>query len=138
MTTCLDFEQLFVPDSRVEKLKAVGDRFSTHEEPGASEAFSKEVGSIETFTRLFYGAAMLYARKTEDPQEILALIKRVSEFCKDALQALVQLKAKYPDCGTPELYDMVLDYKMACDQRYGNLIEEIECQDLTGLFPVAK
>ena len=62
----------------------------------------------------------------------------MSFFCQSALAILTSLKHKYPDCGTPALYDMVLDYKLACDKRYRGAMEELACQKTEfpkGLLP---
>jgi hypothetical protein len=62
-------------------------------------------------------------------------------FCRTALASLGNLKTKYPDFGTPALYDMVLDYKLACDKRYRGALEELECQKTDfpkGLLPEMK
>lgn len=142
MPACLSFEQVFSTGSpRVEKLKAVGDSFATYEEPGACEAFAHQVSSVEDFLKETYGIAMLFAKKEDDPNEVKSILRLMSDFCAQAMNILSGLKAKYPYCGTAELYDLTLDYKMACDQRYNNLLAEFEClnQNLpTGLFPSLK
>lgn len=142
MPTCLNFEQFFATGRpRVEKLKAVGDSFTTYEEPGACAAFARQVNYVESFLKETYGFAMLIARKEEDLKEIASILKLLSDFCANALNILSELRTKYPYCGTPELYDLALDYKMACDQRFNNISAELECpnQNLpTGLFPSLK
>lgn len=142
MPACLTFEQVFstgVP--RVEKLKVVGASFATYEEPGACEAFSHQVGNVEDFLRETYGIAMMIARKSEDSNEVISILRLMSDFCATAMKTLSGLKAKYPYCGTSELYDLALDYKIACDLRHNNLLAELECanQNLpAGLFPSLK
>ena len=142
MPFCLTFEQVFstgVP--RVEKLKVVGASLATYEEPGACEAFARQVSTLEDFLKETYGIAMIIARKEEDANEVASILRLMSDFCATAMNTLSGLKAKYPYCGTGELYDLALDYKMACDLRYNNLLAELECANqnlLTGLFPSLK
>ena len=62
----------------------------------------------------------------------------MSRFCQPAIQALADLRNKYPKCGAPELYDLVLDFKLAADKRHKGTLEELECQKTEfpeGIFP---
>ena len=62
----------------------------------------------------------------------------MSEFCDLALNALRSLKEKFPYCGTPELYDLALDYKLVADERYQENLRDSECLSLKipeNLFP---
>jgi len=64
--------------------------------------------------------------------------KGMNELCDQALSALKHLKDVYPNCGTPELYDLTLDYKSAAYKRYTENLQDSECRNTplpTGLFP---
>jgi hypothetical protein len=48
------------------------------------------------------------------------------------------LRDIYPGCGTPELYDLALDYMREADKRYYQNLQDSECaktQIPKGLFP---
>lgn len=141
MPACLSFEEVFSTGKpRVEKLKVVGDSFVAYDDPGACEAFAEQVDGVEDFLKEIYRIAMLYARR-EEPSEVAKILNLMSDFCTSAMKTLSGLKTKYPYCGTTELYDLALDYKIACDQRYNNVLAELECQNQilpTGLFPSKK
>jgi hypothetical protein len=82
--------------------------------------------------------AAAMARKADELNEVAEIWREMSAFCQPALEILAVLKDKYPGCGTPELYDAVLDYKLAADKRYKGVQEEIACQKVDppkGLFP---
>lgn len=140
MSTCLSFDQIFAEGPiGVEKLKEIGASYESADDPGACEAFTRQVAFLECFVKEIYRIAMIIARKSEDSAEIAGVFETVSNFCENVMTALTGLKKKYPFCGTPELYDLVLDYKMACDDRRYNLLAELECPNpLTELFPVQK
>ncbi len=137
MPTCLSFDQIFAAGpAGVVKLSEIGNTFADANEPGACEAFTRQVHSLESFVRETYRIAIIVARKSEETDEVLHIFDMMSSFCSDAMGVLTTLRSKYPYCGTPELYDMVLDYKIACDQRRNNLLAELECPNqLTQLFP---
>jgi hypothetical protein len=72
-------------------------------------------------------------------QQMVAQIwKAIEGFCDFTITTLKDLKDKYPGCGTPELYDLALDYKLACQKRHRGAIEEATCQKVAmpdRLFP---
>jgi hypothetical protein len=61
--------------------------------------------------------------------------KEMTEYCESALAVLKDLKDKYFYCGTPELYDLVLDYRGEAQKRYYQNLQDSECQIPQGLFP---
>lgn len=100
--------------------------------------FTRQVKQVEGVLRNTYGIAASLAKKAETLEEVAEIWGQMSELCDQALQALRTLKDKYADCGTPELYDLALDYKLACDERHRNVLEEIACarrEFPKGLFP---
>ena len=74
-----------------------------------------------------YNIAVGLARKTTDLTEVAEIWRQTSQFCHRALQTLSVLKEKHPSCSNPELYDLALDYKLACDERYQSALEEKAC-----------
>ena len=48
-------------------------------------------------------------------------------FCDLALGVMKSKKNEIAYCSTPELYDLALDYKLACQKRHKGVLEEIEC-----------
>ena len=61
-----------------------------------------------------------------------------SEICDSILKALKSLKDSRPECGTPQLYDLALDYKNAAFKRYQLNQEAIQWEKTEipeGLFP---
>jgi hypothetical protein len=82
--------------------------------------------------------AATLARKAEDLSEVAEVWNKMSSFCQSALETLAELKHKYPDCGTTELHDLILDYKLAAEKRYKGVMEEATCQKTQlpkGLLP---
>ena len=99
------------------------------------------MGIVEGVLVQSYGIAAAMARKADDLSDVAEIWNAMSLFCRSALTSLGALKNKYPYCGTPALYDRVLDYKLACDKRYRGAMEEVECQKKEfpkGLLPEMK
>lgn len=58
--------------------------------------------------------------------------------CDNALAVLNTFKATYSGCGTPQPYDLALDYKIAANKRHYQSLEDAECAQTpppNGLFP---
>jgi len=139
MAICLNFEDLIlIGEPQLDHLQQVGDAYADPGAPGACAAFAKQVRQLEGFITQAYVVAVSIAKKTDDLKEVANVWERMGLFCTSSLHTLAKLKDKYPYCGTSELYDLTLDYKLACNKRYRSVMEEIECQkqDLPmGLFP---
>ncbi len=139
MSTCLNFEDVVaLGESQVSILQKTGDSFPDSVSPGACIAFSKQVRNLESSLTQTYAVAALIARRSNDLTEVSSIWEQMGHFCTATLDVLTGLKNKYPFCGTPELHDLALDYKLACSKRYHNILDEIECQKNTlpkGLFP---
>ena len=120
-------------------MERIGNHYPDAAAPGAREAFTRQVRLVEGVVMATYGLAAATARKADALEEVAEIWQGMSTFCQPALEILAVLKDKYPGCGTPELYDAVLDYKLAADKRYKGVQEEIACQKVEapkGLFPV--
>ena len=139
MATCLNFEDILdIGRPQLAQLQQVGDSFPTADAPGACEAFAKQVRVLEGVLTQTYAVGVSIARRADDLGEVAQIWEQMGLFCTAAIQCLAQLKEKYPICGTPQLFDLSLDYKLACEKRFRSAQEEIECQKQaipTGLFP---
>ena len=139
MSTCLEFSAIVETEKpQIEDLLKVAERYPDPAAMDAREAFSKQVRAVEGLITNTYRVAVAFARKANDPHEESETWRCMGGLCNMAIQILSTLKEKYPYCGTPQLYDLVLDYKIACDKRRNETEEEIACQTLptpTGLFP---
>jgi hypothetical protein len=119
----------------------VGDAYPSADVPGAGAAFSRQTRVVEGVVTQTYAVAASLARKAEDLEEVAEIWRRTGEFCQSALQRLAKLKEKYPHCGAPELYDLVLDFKLACEKRHKGVLEEQACLSTDfpkGLLPDLK
>lgn len=142
MKTCLGFNDILdVGRPEIEEMQRIGDAYSSAEAPGACEAFTRQVRNAESVVLYTYRVAATLAKRAEELNEVAEIWSEMSSFCQSALHSLSNLKHKYPYCGTPELYDLVLDYKLACDKRFRNASEEMACQKAQfpkGLLPDLK
>lgn len=91
-------------------------------------AFFKQANVVESVLKQTYGVAALVTRRTEDLKEIAEIWESMSQLCDLTVNGLRELKQRNPRCGAPQLYDLALDYKLACDNRLKNALEELECQ----------
>ena len=139
MAVCLSFDDILqLGTPQLARLQQVGDSFGDVDSPGACEAFTKQVRLLEGFITQTYGVAVSVSKRADDLAEVAAVWEHMGTYCRDALHTLTRLKDKYSYCGTPALYDLVLDYKLACEKRYRSVMEEMECQNQklpAGLFP---
>lgn len=139
MKACLNFSDLLeIGQPHITEMQRIGDSYADADVDGACIAFTRQVRMVEGAVVQTYGVAALLARREEDLNEVAEIWIRMSSFCKSALTVLSVLRHKYPLCGTPELYDLVLDYKLACEKRYTGAMEELACQSTSfpkGLLP---
>jgi hypothetical protein len=142
MKACLNFGDILgVGRPQLEEMQRIGDAYASPDVPGACEAFTRQVRIVEGVLVQSYGIAAAMSSKADELSEVAEIWTAMSLFCRSALASLTNLKHKYPYCGTPALYDMVLDYKLACDKRYRGAMEELECQKTEfakGLLPEMK
>lgn len=85
-----------------------------------------------------YKIVSFAAIKEENPGKSAELWKGMAALCNLALEALKGLKETRPQCGTAELYNLVLDYKLASDKRYLSNMQDAEWAKIQipqGLFP---
>jgi len=136
---CIEFTDIVRGNERqVEALAEVAARHPDPEAPGACEAFSRQVRLVESVVVVTYIIAVEATRKSADLREIAEVWKVMGLLCDKALGVVSSFKDRYPFCGTPELYDRLLDYKNACSTRFDRANEELLCQTMPtprGLFP---
>ncbi len=136
---CIEFTDIVRSNERqVDALSEVAARHPDPEASGACEAFSRQVRLVESVVVSTYIIAVDATRKAADLREIADTWKVMGQLCDKALGVVACLKDRYPDCGTLELYDRLLDYKNACSNRYDRVNEELLCQTMPtpeGLFP---
>lgn len=139
MKACLSFNDILkVGRPQLQAMQEIGDAYPSADAPGACDAFTRQVRLVEGIVVQTYGVAAAVTKKCDDLTEIADIWADMSAFCLSALNILSRLKDKYPYCGTSELYDMVLDYKLASDKRYKGVMEELACQSTSlpqGLLP---
>ncbi len=110
-------------------------------DPGRNDScvqFTKLVRNVEAVIRHTYQLTAHAAIREEDPSKAADLWKDMEELCQAALTELKELKEVYPHCGTPELYDLSLDYMIAAQNRRSQNMEDAECLNMpvpAGLFP---
>lgn len=139
MRACLNFSDILeVGQPQIEEMQRIGDAYASPNDPGACEAFTRQVRIVEGIVVQTYGMAAALTRKADELSQVAEIWSRMGIFCRSAMVILSSLKHKYSDCGTSELYDRVLDYKLACDKRYRGAMEELACQKTEfpkGLLP---
>src|SRR4051794_31246434 len=106
--------------------------------PESCANFGRYVSGVQAALVHTYRIVAYVAVREESPKQAAAHWRKMSEFCDLALEALKNLKDKFPYCGTPAVYDLALDYKIASEERYTENIRDSECLNLAipqGLFP---
>lgn len=100
--------------------------------------FSERVRHVEAAIIHTWQLTAFASLREADPAAAAKLWKAMSQLCDNALAVLKAVKETYPDCGTPQLYDLTLDYKIAADKRHYQNLEDAECAQTpppNGLFP---
>lgn len=136
---CIEFIDIVRSNEhQVDLLTELAAQHPDPESPGVCEVLSRQVRMVESVVVATYVIAVDTTRKTDDLPQIAFLWKSMGQLCDKALGVVSDLKDRYLYCGTPELYDRLLDYKNACSSRYDRVNEEILCQTMPtpeGLFP---
>jgi hypothetical protein len=106
------------------------------DEHGACEAFSEHVRSVQGAVVHTYQITAFAAVREQDPKRAAERWKEMVKFCDAALEATKTLKDRFPLCGTPQLYDLVLDYRSQAEKRFYQNLQDSECPSPPeGLFP---
>src|SRR5688500_14401912 len=116
---CLRFDELIeLNQPQIAEFNRLAALFPDASAPTAGAAFSRQVRLAEGILVHTYAIAAKLARGIEDLAEIAETWKEMALFCNFVLETISSLRERFPDCGTPELYDLALDYKLACDKRH--------------------
>jgi hypothetical protein len=100
--------------------------------------FANQVRNLQAAIIHTYQITAAAALRESDPEPAAKLWKEMSRFCDEALNVLKVLKDTYPDCGTPQLYDLTLDYRGEAEKRYYQNLQDAECARMPipqALFP---
>lgn len=105
---------------------------------GSCGKFTKCVVRCETALKQMYRASALLAKEAEDDAVEGQIWKQMVVYADGVIKTLAELKGIYPECGTPELYNLALDYRSAAQERFEVSLSAKECQTnqaLSHLFP---
>lgn len=121
---------------QVKELETAGEKL----DPGledSCEKFSRYVRKLEGALVHTYQISAAISLSQAHPESACTIWKGMMNFCDEAVNALRKVKDLYPHCGTPELYDLALDYRRAAEERYLDNKQDSECQTPipAGLFP---
>ena len=139
MSICLPFDAVVgLSALQLHTLANIGSELDAAEEQSCV-IFSMLVEGLDETLRRTYQAAAEAARNADHLSEASTVWDKVGAFADDILTVLASLKELYPHCGTPQLYDLALDYKLASQQRSADSKEEASCLNENripaGLFP---
>ena len=114
---------------------------SSHVDPSdeaASNAFARQVSTVEAVLKQTWRAAALLAKRAANCEEAAGIWRGMSDYANQVMIVLSALKDRHPHCGTPELHNLALDYKVAAERRYQQNLEATVCQKTPlpeGLLP---
>jgi hypothetical protein len=126
---CLTLEDFLERNgSQIAEMQRVSDRYPDPNVPDACEDFTRQVRIVESALIETFGIAAELAKRSDGLEDVATIWERMKEFTGSAIESLSSLKARFPYCGTPELYDRALDYWAAASTRLSGVIQEIESQ----------
>jgi len=103
---------------------------------GSLEVFSEHVRNVEAALIHTYQITAFVAVREPGPQHAAKHWKEMVRICERALTATKELRDKFPNCRTPELYDLALDYMLEAQKRFHENLQDSECPSPPeGLFP---
>jgi hypothetical protein len=97
--------------------------------------FTNLVRNVQAAVIHTYQLSAYASVQESEPKKAAEIWKDMTDYCESALIVLKDLKDKYFYCGTPELYNLVLDYRGEAQKRYFQNLQDSECQIPPGLFP---
>jgi hypothetical protein len=128
MKASLSYEEVIdAGRPRLTELRRVVQFLAEEGAPQPEAAFARELIAVEASLRQTYGLVAQMARKAESLDEVADIWRRMGAYCEAALQILTEQQKKDPGLGTESLCDLVLDYRLACDERRDRALEEKEC-----------
>src|SRR5947209_4398638 len=87
------------------------------------EVFRKRVMGVQSALMFKYAIIAHLSIRLESPAAAADIWKQMVGFCEEAIRALWKFKNLYPGCGTPELYNLALDYRQQAQERYQRNLE---------------
>jgi hypothetical protein len=126
-----------VNDCQVAGMKKAGETLDPSKQESC-ETFSKHVINVQAAIIHTYQLTAFASLREADPAEAASLWKEMGKLCEKAVNVLKTLKDTYPYCGTPQLYDLALDYRSEAEKRYYQNLQDAECAKMPlpeGLFP---
>lgn len=133
-------EALDVFRPQIDEFQRLGDKFPDGSSEEACTEFSRQVSIGEGALHAAYRITVKAVRHDEDPGNVAGCWSLFLNFCDGLACLLNKLKGRFPHCGTVELYDQTLDYRLAATKRKEHALEEKECLAKgipEGLFPPA-
>jgi hypothetical protein len=91
-----------------------------------SKKVSASITAVEAMIVHMYQLTSRFALLEREPTGAANFWKDYVSLCDAALTRLNSWKAAYPECGTGELYDLVLDYRSEADSRYYENTQDAE------------
>jgi hypothetical protein len=120
---------------QIAELKKAGSEFKADSVEHCT-AFYNHVRNVQSAVIHTYQLIAYASIREADPKKAALLWKSMGDFCDSALNVLRDLKEKYQNCGTSQLYDLALDYKGQAQKRYYQNLQDSECQPMpVELFP---
>lgn len=98
--------------------------------PESCEEFGQHVQKVQAALIHTYAMIARSAVRKENPADAAALWEIMRDFCDFTVEKLENLKERFPLCGTPELYDLSLDYRLAAEEGYDQNTRDAECLNL--------
>lgn len=126
MTDALDVLDT-VNKCQVDRLKKAGQELDPQTQSDCA-VFTRIVSDVQAAVIHTYQMTAVASMREADPKAAAALWKKMSDFCDSTLIVIRTVKAKYPHCGTSELYDLALDYRREAQKRYIQNLQDSECQ----------
>lgn len=96
------------------------------EQSDSCEQFSHHVRAVQAVIVHTYQMIAFASIRESDPFKAAELWKGMVTLCDSALAVLKGLRNVYPHCGTPELYNLTLDYRLAAEKRQLQNLEDSE------------
>jgi len=123
MISCEDL--LTVNRQQLEAMQKAGEKLRPEHEDSC-RAFGVAVRNVQAALIHTYQLVAALAIRESDPRKAAESWRCMNEFCDQALSMLKAWKDVYPHCGTPELYDLALDYKIAAQERLTENMQDAE------------
>jgi len=125
-------------DRQSEELCRLSTKY-TDDSYEACQDFSRQVAILNGLVAAVYGEVVACSKEIESISEIAESWKLYLASLDKILKRVKGLKDQFPDCGAPELYNHILDYRIAAKERMDHAVEEGMCPNTPAeLFPTPK